>query len=50
MDVLGVPMEGTLAVGAEIHRAGLGQGGQIGHLAEDFRLDVVQHTVFPSSL
>ena len=50
VDVFGIPMEGPLAVGTEIDGAGLGQRGQIGHLAENFRLDFIQHDFFPSSL
>ena len=48
--VLGVPVEGALAVGAEVHRARLGQRGHVRHLAENFGLDFIQHSFFPSSL
>ena len=49
MDMLRVAVERPLAIGAEVYRPGFGQGGHVRHLAEDLRLNLVQHVPFTSS-
>ena len=49
VDVLGIPAEGFLTVGADVHRALGGNGGQLGHLPQNSLLDFVQHMPSTSS-